>query len=75
MCRLPTQKPSKSGTGCANAPGAWAKLLAEYDLDEAKWARVSAGWNQRMAGQGQSDPMATTALRNEYYKLVGGRTS
>ena len=61
---------ARAGT-VGNAPGAFAKLLAEFGMDEAKWARVSDGWNTRMSGAGTSDPMATMALMTEYGKAFG----
>jgi hypothetical protein len=45
---------------------AFGKLLAEYSLDEAKWARVDKGWMARMSDP--SDPMATAAINTEYGK-------
>ncbi len=46
-----------------------ARLLGEYGLDQAKFARVDAEWQKRMSGQGASDPNATYALLTEYGKF------
>jgi len=45
---------------------AFGKLLAEYKLDAAKWAKVDKAWMARMSDP--SDPMATAAVNTEYAK-------
>jgi hypothetical protein len=40
------------------------KMLAEYQLDDAKWRRVDGAWQKRM--QQQDDPNASYALMAEY---------
>lgn len=45
---------------------AFGKLLAEYGLDAAKWARVDKAWLARMSDS--TDPMATMAVNTEYAK-------
>ncbi|HEY3452870.1 MAG TPA: hypothetical protein VGK67_41390 [Myxococcales bacterium] len=45
---------------------AFGKLLAEYNLDAAKWAKVDKAWMARMSDP--SDPMATAAVATEYGK-------
>ncbi|MGC4116715.1 MAG: hypothetical protein QM765_19565 [Myxococcales bacterium] len=45
---------------------AFGKLLAEYNLDSAKWAKVDKAWMARMSDP--SDPMATAAVNTEYAK-------
>lgn len=47
-------------------PQALGKLLSEYDMDDAKWARVSEAWLGRMSSQ--EDPYAAGALATEYGK-------
>jgi hypothetical protein len=44
-----------------------AKLLGEYGMDEAKWARVDQVFMARMSDP--SDPMATAAFATEYGKF------
>lgn len=51
----------------------FAALLLEYGLDEAKWARVDAGWMARMSGG--SDPMAAVAVATEYGKYFAAGQS
>ncbi|HJZ86844.1 MAG TPA: hypothetical protein VKN99_16830 [Polyangia bacterium] len=41
-----------------------AKLLAEYNLDEARYQRADAGWQARM--RSADDPMAAAAIASEY---------
>ncbi len=45
---------------------AFGKLLAEYGLDAARWAKVDKAWMARMSDP--SDPMATAAVNTEYAK-------
>jgi len=47
-------------------PKAFARLLAEYKLDEAKFAQADTGWQERMQGQG--DQLAAAAIMTEYGK-------
>ncbi len=51
-----------------NTPGAFPKLLAQFKLDEAKWARAEKAWTDRMSGAGSDDPMAAMAVNTEFAK-------
>lgn len=50
----------------SEGPQAIGKLLAQYNLDDAKWKRVDAAWQERM--RQQDDFMAMAALMSEYGK-------
>jgi hypothetical protein len=49
------------------------KLLAEYGMDEAKWAQVDKVFMGRMSDP--SDPMATAAFATEYGKFFSAASS
>ena len=54
-------------------PNDFPKLLAEYGMDEAKWAQVDKVFMGRMSDP--SDPMATAAFATEYGKFFSAASS
>jgi hypothetical protein len=59
--------------GKLGSPAEWPKLLAEYGLDEPKWAKVDQVFMGRMSDP--SDPMATAAFATEYGKFYSQASS
>jgi len=55
------------------SPDGFPKLLAEYGMDEAKWAKVDGVFMGRMSDP--SDPMATAAFATEYGKFYSQASS